>query len=116
MHEAFRRTICVDVKAQVGCAVSCGFSMDFPMEETNLSGRVQDHLTTKHVHNTCGSRKFGITIGRLIGLVPDTAQIGDQIYLLLGGQVLYVLRPFERHHRLVGECYIHGLTDGEALE
>ena len=48
--------------------------------------------------------------------MPDTAEIGDQVYLLLGGQVLYVLRPFEGHHRLVGECYIHGLVDGEALE
>jgi hypothetical protein len=43
--------------------------------ETKLSRRMHDYLTTEHVHNTCGSRKFAITVGRLIGLVPDTAQL-----------------------------------------
>jgi hypothetical protein len=46
------------------------------LRETNLSRRMQDYLATEHVHNTCASRKFAITVGRLIGLVPDTAEIG----------------------------------------
>jgi hypothetical protein len=29
---------------------------------------------------------------------------------------LFILRPVREHHRLVGECYVQGLMQGEAME
>lgn len=40
---------------------------------------------------------------------------GDQIYLLLGGDVPFVPRPQENGCLFVGECYVHDLMDGEGL-
>ncbi|SCO36508.1 related to heterokaryon incompatibility protein (het-6OR allele) [Fusarium fujikuroi] len=55
----------------------------------------------------------------MIGLVPLLAEAGDQIYVLNGGVVPFVLRKGKRHRngrRLVGECYIHGIMNGEAIQ
>jgi hypothetical protein len=50
-----------------------------------------------------------------IGLAPNTGA-GDIVLVLLGGQVLYVLRSAAEHFIFVVECYIHGMMDGEAIE
>jgi hypothetical protein len=42
--------------------------------------------------------------------------VGDVVWALAGGQVLYMLRPVENvlnKYRFIGECYAHGLMDGE---
>jgi hypothetical protein len=36
--------------------------------------------------------------------------------LALGGSVLYILRPRGNEYEFIGECYVHGLMDGEALQ
>ncbi|MCJ1404695.1 hypothetical protein MMC11_007921 [Xylographa trunciseda] len=61
-------------------------------------------------------RCFAITRNRYMGLVRKDVNVGDQVFVLLGGEVLYVLRPHEDHHLFMGECYMHGLMDGEAME
>jgi hypothetical protein len=51
-------------------------------------------------------------------MVPITAVVGDSIWAIAGGQVLYILRPVSREtnqYRFIGECYAHGLMDGEIL-
>ncbi|KAF4948993.1 hypothetical protein FGADI_9278 [Fusarium gaditjirri] len=55
----------------------------------------------------------------LVGLVPLLAEAGDEIYVLNGGAVPFDLRKGKRllnGRRLVGECYIHGLMNGEAMQ
>lgn len=51
------------------------------------------------------------------GLGPAALQEGDIIVVLLGGPVPYLLRPAAGLHTytLVGECYVHGIMNGEAL-
>lgn len=51
-----------------------------------------------------------------LALVPQCVREGDQIFVLLGGQVLYALRPVGGAYRFLGECYVHGLMDGEVLD
>jgi hypothetical protein len=63
-----------------------------------------------------------------MGLVPSDTQVGDIIGIFLGVPVPFVLRHKERiegssetlyirtKFDLVGECYIHGLMDGEGLK
>jgi hypothetical protein len=54
----------------------------------------------------------------LIGAFLSTARIGDQICVALGSKTPLLLRPVPHQkdtYRLVGECYVAGLMDGEAL-
>ena len=45
-------------------------------------------------------------------------QEGDKIAVFRGGGPLYVLRQDggTNQYRLQGQCYVHGLMNGEALE
>ena len=51
-----------------------------------------------------------------IGLGRPTAEVGDVICFLYGGAVPMILRPQGSHYLLVGDCYIHEIMDGEALQ
>ncbi|OCL11408.1 hypothetical protein AOQ84DRAFT_269871, partial [Glonium stellatum] len=52
-----------------------------------------------------------------MGIGPAACEIGDIVCVLFGGQVLYVLRPRNNgKYEFVGECYIHGLMDGQAVK
>ncbi|PMD13761.1 hypothetical protein NA56DRAFT_585136 [Hyaloscypha hepaticicola] len=75
----------------------------------------------------CSERKFCVTKGGYIGLVPPGSEVGDQIWVFLGAPTPYVLRrkaPVNVHEKpfgeltfaLVGECYVDEMMDGEILE
>jgi hypothetical protein len=55
----------------------------------------------------------------LLGLAPRTAEEGDHICIIFGCSVPVILREIrfqgEVYFKLVGEAYIHGMMDGEAL-
>ena len=55
-----------------------------------------------------------------LGLAPEVCRKGDLICILYGCSVPIILRkrhtnPFANHYEFIGECYVHGLMDGEAL-
>ena len=69
--------------------------------------------------------KFCVTEKGYAGLVPGESDIGDSICVFHGGRVPFVLRKpdFTQQNRygvsvwnLLGECYIHGIMHGRALE
>jgi hypothetical protein len=66
------------------------------------------------------SRRFCITDEGRIGIVPRNARVGDIVAVLHGAQVPFIVRPktetMELQFELIGECYVRGLMDGEALE
>jgi hypothetical protein len=49
-----------------------------------------------------------------LGLGPTNVKPGDWVCIFFGGEVLYLLRSLRGTSRFIGECYIHGLMDGEA--
>ncbi|KAF2629366.1 hypothetical protein BU25DRAFT_409267 [Macroventuria anomochaeta] len=61
-------------------------------------------------------RRLITTRTGFLGLAPDEVKIGDTVAILLGCNHPVVLRPHEDGFKYVGECYIHGLMDGEAVE
>ena len=65
-------------------------------------------------HNVTGSFLIRTEKG-MLGRVPPTVKSGDIVIVPLGGQVPIVLRPCRDKFTLVGECYLHGFMDGEAL-
>jgi hypothetical protein len=109
---AYLRTVVADIKYEDSLPVSRGNFMN----PTTLKPIKYTNENVSALMNACESRIFAWTKCGLMGLVPEHVRPGDQIYLLLGGQVLYVLRPVGDHFRVLGECYIHGHMDGDILK
>jgi hypothetical protein len=62
------------------------------------------------------SRRFCITREGRMGQAPRTAEIGDLICIFEGGRVPFVLkRKVEEKFSFVGESYVHGIMQGEAM-
>ncbi|KAE9365154.1 HET-domain-containing protein [Stipitochalara longipes BDJ] len=63
------------------------------------------------------ARNMCVTAGGYLGRVPRGSEIGDKTCILFGGCVPFVLRDTrDGYFTFIGECYIHGIMDGEAIE
>lgn len=63
------------------------------------------------------SRRFAGTNTGLTGYVPTGATKGDLVCIVYGANVPIILRrQGENRYTLVGECYMHGIMDGEAVK
>jgi hypothetical protein len=65
-------------------------------------------------------RRLFITSKNFVGLGPAHMESGDHIFLLQGGRTPFVLRLQEEPlnpvlYTLIGDCYIYGMMDGEAV-
>ena len=67
------------------------------------------------VKRVCNGRRIATTSSQHIGRVPAEAELGDQVSILLGEQVPFILRKRRDHYTLVGEAYIHGIMKGEGM-
>ena len=64
----------------------------------------------------CEGRSFITTREGYIGLAPKATKPGDQICVLLGCTMPLVIRPSSGlQYKVVGECHVHGLQEGEAF-
>ena len=70
----------------------------------------------EHVFEYTEFRCLAYSTNGYMALVSYQAEEGDLLYALFGGSVLYVLRPAGDRFMLIGECYVHGLMDGEAMQ
>ncbi|KUJ23875.1 HET-domain-containing protein [Mollisia scopiformis] len=62
-------------------------------------------------------RKLVIISPGGLGLAPDSVAIDDEVWIIAGSQVPFILRPVgENRYKLVGEAYVHGVMHGEAME
>jgi hypothetical protein len=62
-------------------------------------------------------RKLFITQLGNIGIGPACMAPGDIVCLLFGGSSLYVIRRISlQEYLFLGECYVHGLMNGEAMD
>ncbi|KAK6374613.1 hypothetical protein LTR64_002725 [Lithohypha guttulata] len=74
------------------------------------------HLFRQIIDDYNGDKIFGSTKENYLGMFPQFAQKGDMIAVLHGGEFPFVLRRVERQekmYQLVGQCYLHGLMEGE---
>ncbi|KAH7383577.1 heterokaryon incompatibility protein-domain-containing protein [Cadophora sp. MPI-SDFR-AT-0126] len=61
-------------------------------------------------------RSFIVTSKGYIGLAPLKTEIGDVVTVLEGGSVPFVLRALdEGGYKFIGESYVHGIMEGEAV-
>jgi Heterokaryon incompatibility protein (HET) len=69
------------------------------------------------VEATLQFRTLFVTQTGYLGLGPLTMQPNDMVCVLLGCSIPVVIRiEAPNRHVLIGECYMHGIMDGEALK
>lgn len=61
------------------------------------------------------SRAFFTTDSGHFGFGPNNTAAGDQVFLLIGSDIPFILRPAGEKFELVGACYVHGIMYGEGL-
>ena len=67
--------------------------------------------------NAIECRRFGVTSKGYMGFFPQTTQIGDEICVISGVHIPFVVRRQSGDDfQLVGECYVHGIMNGEVLQ
>ncbi|KAK8249087.1 heterokaryon incompatibility protein-domain-containing protein [Phyllosticta capitalensis] len=52
----------------------------------------------------------------MIGIGPEEMRQGDCVWIIMGADLPFVLRPVDGRWSVVGEAYVHGVMDGEAME
>lgn len=50
----------------------------------------------------------------MLGMGPASIDPGDSVVVLFGSRVPFILRRDENGYRLISDCYVHGIMDGEA--
>ncbi|KAK8139375.1 hypothetical protein PG984_002755 [Apiospora sp. TS-2023a] len=63
----------------------------------------------------CTDRRFFVTDKGRIGIGPEAMAEGDRVVILLGSRVPFLVREVGPRYRLVGECYVAGLMEGQAI-
>ncbi len=106
------------------------FAATSPSDSNQPSSALHTHLLSlrqTHPHGNrlryqqsivwiCSNRRLFYTNRGLFGLGPLAIQPGDIAVILYGGYTPFVLRPRAGYYQLLGECYLHDMMDGEALE
>ena len=97
------------------------------LQQNHRSGRsmnilaLTDHATFEarlmYVQNMYFSvgKRVGATFSKRLALLPNEANIGDEICIFEGVNAPFLLRKSGEHYKIVGSCYLHGMMDGEAL-
>ena len=95
-----------------GCDLSGLINMEHDLELPRIKSAI-----IKAMNIVVSERTFAVTEYSL-GFVPESAQEGDVVCILLGCSVPIILRPISTNpgYTFVGECYIHGLMEGEYME
>lgn len=61
--------------------------------------------------------KYAISSNGRKAIVPRRAKPGDQVCIITGFPLPFILRPAEdRTFNILGECYVHGVMHGEAVQ
>jgi hypothetical protein len=109
---------------------------EFPVERAKLAHEnylvdlgtaLQDNSHGSINESLCGmvpNHAFFITSKGYIGMGPPHTKSGDQVWILYGGRVPFVLRKAPENSALsetqkftlVGDAYVHGIMDGQMVQ
>ncbi|KAH6669233.1 heterokaryon incompatibility protein-domain-containing protein [Halenospora varia] len=109
--EVFVRTIFTDLDADFQRVTSTKYNKFWDIDNSESTEWAHEVWTSQMSTN----RRLFVTDNGYIGLGPVKMRKGDQICILYGCSVPIVLRKASGGVTLVGEAYLHGLMDGEAL-
>ncbi|KIW00453.1 uncharacterized protein PV09_07978 [Verruconis gallopava] len=126
-HQALRKAL-----PRVLVADTYRFSVDVGMRgciQPSLAGKVGNesllkinaiepddiHESVTGPHPASFRRKLIVTEQGYLGLTAEQVEKNDVVAICCGGQLPLVLRATSNHYTLIGEAYIHGIMDGEAM-
>lgn len=114
-------------KAYDECRAHLEFNYDLFM--ISLSEEVAKSRLSQLTHTKYGSQWYRIQMKGLkgkrpfiskhgyVGLGPEAMLLGDVVVIIAGSTIPFVVRPAgDGNFWLVGECYCHGIMDGEIVE
>lgn len=91
-----------------------------------LTGRVSNQylaennasLYRKAMRHVCYYRRVFTTASKgYLGIGPRSLEPGDGVFVLRGGRVPFILRKVDGNKfSIVGECFVHGVMHGEAVQ
>jgi hypothetical protein len=99
----------IDLSAEYAMAIQQMTAKSFQKDSASYIAALQD---------TLHGWRFVVTKKGYVGVVPTMAQVGNLVAILKGGRVPFVLQKSEERDgafRLIGECYVHCLMNGEGL-
>ncbi len=73
----------------------------------------------ERIRQCCGHRRLFVTSRGYMGFGPWNAEVGDKVCVLRGGKTPFLLRvrrEQQGEYTLVGESYVYGIMEGEAME
>jgi hypothetical protein len=86
------------------------------IDQLDLSGRLGSRETIARFDAT-ENRRFAITDGGFMGLVPLETKQGDKVVVLAGADVPFIIRTIsDDRNVIVGESYLHGFMNGEIFD
>ncbi|KAH7410679.1 heterokaryon incompatibility protein-domain-containing protein [Cadophora sp. MPI-SDFR-AT-0126] len=97
---------------------------DHTKVQLDIKDRFAEHILGSISQFCLDRRVFSLKEGYL-GLGPAAMEVGDEVVILFGGMTPFVVRPVPmqddqckeyRSYYFVGECYVHGIMHGEAVE
>ena len=82
-----------------------------------------DNTPDEALHSASQTLTLGPTRGRVcfvsasgyVGLAPHGTREGDLVFVIMGADIPFILRPFNDGYDLVGEAYVQGVMDGEVM-
>jgi len=113
-HEYSRRRAHIGAEAGVWEILArIGGDMSGYADEVKQTAWMRYYLAMEPLYNF---RPF-ISKKGYIGMAPEFASPGDAICVILGAIAPYILRRHpDKRYELMGETYVHGIMDGEAME
>lgn len=95
-----------------------GEALNIDQVITSGIGSIGEEFLRRVQHVVWGRKLMRTKHYKLLGLAPEIGQKGDSIAILYGCSVPVVLRRKigSDYYTLVGECYVHGMMDGEAFD
>jgi hypothetical protein len=89
------------------------FLKDHPSKHRRTMEFIKNYRT--RVFGQMRNRRLFMTTKGYLGSAPISTKLGDKVCVLLGGATPFVVRPEGDCYKLVGECYVQGLMDGEVM-
>jgi hypothetical protein len=99
----------------------CPLPIEYAMSIEHMAAGSYEKQAASYIaalQDTVHGWRFVVTKNGYVGVVPKMTKVGDVVAILKGGRVPFVLRRSEERDgafRLVGECYVHCLMNGEGL-
>jgi Heterokaryon incompatibility protein (HET) len=129
-NEALMRTLVADVDAEANQAsiqyahntFQCFLTYIYERAPIMLfSSFKREHINERYafgVASTILGRVFFVTQQGFIGLAPFGARAGDEVAVMLGSDIPFLIRRKGEglggpEYELLGECYLHGIMFGE---